>query len=116
MTTPKSVHTHFWSTFEDFANNIFNEDFCHEHYLEWRVSSVTPKDSSLKFKQTVNFTRESQVETADELRFWFPVNSGFFYSRLLNDSVKFQYDNGINTIENRKFNFYGSFDMKRAKG
>lgn len=110
---PRSINHFQWSTFQDFSNNIFSEDFTHDNHLEVRVNSVSTNAGSFKFQELLNFNKDKRLESKEDMRFWFPTNPGFFYTRLTNDEVKLQYDHGVTLIQDQKFNFYGSLTFKR---
>lgn len=113
MAKANSFKAEPWTALEKGQWSIFEDDFVNSKLFTLKATRKTAT-STISLKETLS-QRDSKINSADELKFWFPFRGGrTIYGRLKNDGYKLHYDHGLQTQNGSNLNFYGSVQGRRT--
>lgn len=114
MSKPESIKVDPWTDFPRQSYSLFTDDFVHDKLLTWKVGSKG-LNSTFNFKANVKADKAG-YKVADELKFWFSLPEGrsLFAKTKSADYLKLQFDNGIITKWNKKWNLYATVNTNKA--
>lgn len=105
---PESIKIEPWADFSRQSYSIMGDDFCHSKML---VAKFTAKGlrSTANIKETLT-NKEGKYNVEDEVKLWFdlPSNHSLYAKIKSSNYVKVHYDHGVETYNNKAFNFYSS--------
>lgn len=114
MSKPESIKIDPWTDFPRQAYSVFTDDFVHDKLFTCKVNSKG-LNSTFNFKANIKGDK-SGLKLSDELKFWFSLPQGrSLYAKVKSaDYLKLQFDNGIITRWNKKWNLYAALNTNKT--